>query len=131
MLLFCWVAKVNATPATQVALFMKAYNQHNIEKMLEKTSEDVKWLYNIDDTLHIETDGKDALRQAMLSHFKHKTSARSQIKQSMTIGNTVVVIEEAFLSDGINSQCALSIYQLKQNLIKSVTYYEATACNNL
>ena len=78
--------------------------------------------------LLIETDGKEALRTAMIAHFNQHTRARSQIKQSLTLGDTVAVIEEAFSNDGERSQCALSIYQMKQDLIQSVTYYAATTC---
>ena len=128
IVLVSWAVSTAAASSKQVTLFIDAYNQHDIEKMLEKTSEQVKWLYNIDDQILIETDGKDALRTAMIAHFKQRSQARSQIKKSMTLGDTVAVIEEAFSNDGERSQCALSIYQLKQNLINSITYYSATAC---
>jgi len=124
-----WTVALAASPKKQVALFIEAYNQHNIEKMLEKTSEQVKWLYNINDELLLETEGKDALRIAMMEHFKQRTHARSLIKQSLTIGDTVVVIEEAFSNDGERSQCALSIYQMKHGLVQSITYYAATICD--
>jgi hypothetical protein len=123
-----WAVSVAATPTKHVELFIDAYNQHDIEKMLEKTTEDVKWLYNINDKLLVETDGKDALRKAMVSHFNQQSNARSQIKQSLTLGDTIAVIEEAFSNNGKDSQCALSIYQMKQDLIHSVTYYAAAAC---
>ena len=129
VVLMSCVGSVAATPTKQVELFIDAYNQHSIDKMLEKTSEQVKWLYNINDKLLIETDGKAALRTAMIDHFKQHTHARSQIKQSLAIGDTVVVIEEAFSNDGEHSQCALSIYQVQHNLIQSVTYYAATTCD--
>jgi|TARA_R110002096_G_scaffold56238_2_gene143792 hypothetical protein len=128
IVLISWTISVTATPTKQVELFIDAYNQHDIEKMLEETSENVKWLYNINDKLLIETDGKEALRTAMIAHFNQHTRARSQIKQSLTLGDTVAVIEEAFSNDGERSQCALSIYQMKQDLIQSVTYYAATTC---
>ncbi|WP_339720846.1 nuclear transport factor 2 family protein [uncultured Paraglaciecola sp.] len=124
-----WTVSVAASPTKQVELFIAAYNQHDIEKMLEKTTQEVKWLYNINDNLVIETEGKDALRTAMNRHFKQHSNARSQIKQSLTLGETVVVIEEAFSNDGASSQCALSIYQMKHKLIQSVTYYAATTCD--
>jgi hypothetical protein len=128
IVLIIWAVSVAATPTKQVELFIDAYNKHDIEKMLEKTSKEVKWLYNIDDKLLIETDGKDALRTAMVTHFNQQTHARSRIKQSLTLGDTVAVIEEAFSNNGEHSQCALSIYQMKQDLIHSITYYAANPC---
>jgi hypothetical protein len=102
VLISCAVS-VSAKPTKQVELLIDAYNLHDTEKMLKKTSEEVKWLYNINDKLLIEIDGKDALRAAMLAHFKQPTRARSQIKQSLTLGDTVDVIEEAFSNDGEHS----------------------------
>ncbi|MEP1448717.1 MAG: nuclear transport factor 2 family protein [Paraglaciecola sp.] len=128
IVLIGWSLSVAASPTIQVERFIAAYNQHDIHKMLELTTQEVKWLYNINDKILIETDSKDALRTAMVAHFKQQPNARSQIKSSLTLGNTVAVIEEAFSHDGVSSQCALSIYQLKQSLIQSVTYYAATAC---
>jgi hypothetical protein len=125
-MLACWTFSIAATPIKTVELFVAAYNQHDIEKMLEKTTKEVKWLYNINHELLIETDGKDTLRTAMKAHFNRQTNARSQIKKFLTLGDTVAVIEEAFSNDGESSQCALSIYQMKQDLIQSVTYYAAT-----
>ena len=129
IVLTSWAVSIAAAPTTQVELFIDAYNQHDIDKMLAKTSEEVKWFYNINDELSIETDGKKALRKAMIEHFKQQSHARSKIKQSLTLGDTVAVIEEAFSDDGERSQCALSIYQIKQNLIHSITYYSATVCD--
>lgn len=117
IVLISWTVSVAATPTKQVELFIDAHNKHDIEKMLERTSEEVKWLYNINDKL-----------LAMVTHFNQQTHARSQIKQSLTLGDTVAVIEEAFSNDGERSQCALSIYQMKQNLIYSITYYAANSC---
>lgn len=131
ILIIFTITSVAAKPAKHVKLFIDAYNQHDIDKMLEETTKDVKWLYNINDKLLLETDGKGALRKAMLAHFKQQPNARSTIKQILTLGDSVVVIEEAFANDGKSSQCALSIYQMKLDLIQSVTYYAATTCELL
>jgi hypothetical protein len=128
IVLISWAASVAATPTKQIELFIDAYNKHDIEKMLQKTTKEVKWLYNINDKLLVETDGKDAMRVAMVAHFNQQTHARSQLKQSLALGGRVAVIEEAFSNDGERSQCALSIYQMKQDLIDSITYYAATPC---
>jgi hypothetical protein len=57
-----WAVSVAATSTKASKLFIDAYNQHDIEKMLEKTS-------------------KDALRTAMITHFNQQTYARSRIKK--------------------------------------------------
>jgi hypothetical protein len=52
-------------------------------------------------------------------------NAKSAIRQSITLGQIAVVLEQIFFNNGCVSQCVLSAYQLKQNLIASVTYYAA------
>jgi hypothetical protein len=129
-LIFCLIGSscLLASPSNKVKLFVNAYNEHNIEGMLILVSDDVKWLYNINDELISETDNKLALEKSLQVHFKHRTNARSELKKLLTLGPTVVAIEEAFSNDGEGSQCALSVYQTKNDLITSVTYYAATSC---
>jgi len=59
IVLISWTVSVAATPTKKVELFIDAYNKHGIEKMLERTSEKVKWLYNINDKLLLETNEKN------------------------------------------------------------------------
>lgn len=70
------MVSVAATPTTQIERFIDAYNKHDIEQMLEKTSEEVKWFYNINDTQLIETDSKDVLRIAIIAHVNQQTHTR-------------------------------------------------------
>jgi transcriptional regulator with GAF, ATPase, and Fis domain len=113
IVLISWTVSVAATPTKQVELFIDAYNKHDIEKMLERISEEVKWFYDINDKLLLETDGKDLLRKAVVTHLNRQTHASSQIKQSLTHGDTVAIIEEASPNDGERSQCAFFIYQME------------------
>lgn len=113
-----------------VAGFMRAYNAHDIDDMLIRMTDDVKWLGVADHQLVVETSDKDALRMAMIAHFAAKPQARSKIRSSLALGDTVALVEQAFyMSNGQNlSQCAMSLYQLQQGLIASITYYPATPC---
>ena len=105
-MLTSWAVSVAAKPTTQVELFIDAFNKYDIEKMLEKTSEVVKWLHIINDMLLIEINDMDALRIAMDAHFNQPTHARSQIKQFL---DSVAAREEAFSKDAEHSLCVLSI----------------------
>ena len=104
----------------RIASFMQAYNAHDINAMLLNMTEDVKWL-NV---------ANNQLNEAMQAHFKAKPDARSRIKDSIVLGNTIAIVEEAFsLKNGItSSQCAMSIYQLRKGLISSITYYATAKC---
>lgn len=112
----------------KVEQYIKSYNQHNVEKMLKQVTPDIKWFTYLDNQLLIETEDKAALRIAMNQHFSHNNKARSKLRKSITLGSTIVAVEEAFLKDGNKSQCALSIYQFEQDLIASVIYHSPSAC---
>jgi hypothetical protein len=60
-------------------------------------------LFNINDKILIETDGKDALRAAMVTRFNQQNHARSQIKKTLTFSDNVAVIEETFTSNSKRS----------------------------
>lgn len=136
-LLFCGTLILSFTSAANnhaaidhVASFMQAYNTHDIDAMLTRMTDDVKWLGVADNQLVVETSNKEALRAAMKAHFAAKPDARSKIKGSLALGDTVAVVEQAFhLKNGQNlSQCAMSLYQLQDGLIASITYYPAAPC---
>ena len=114
----------------RIASFMQAYNAHDINAMLLNMTEDVKWLNIANNQLVAETADKNQLNEAMQAHFKAKPNARSRIKDSIVLGDTIAIVEEAFsLKNGItSSQCAMSIYQLRKGLISSITYYATAKC---
>ncbi|MEM5497616.1 nuclear transport factor 2 family protein [Paraglaciecola mesophila] len=114
----------------RIASFMAAYNEHDIDGMLLNMKDDVKWLGVANNQLVVETADKKQLQQAMQAHFEAQPNARSRIKDSIELGNTVAVVEEAFTEHNqtSKSQCAMSIYQLADGLIASITYYAAAKC---
>ncbi|MFT4937826.1 MAG: hypothetical protein ACI88A_000848 [Paraglaciecola sp.] len=79
--------------------------------------------------LVVETANKTELQKVMFEHFKLKPNARSAIRSSIILGNSVALVEEAFSSSNRQSQCAMSFYQLENGQIKSVVYYPAKKCS--
>ena len=77
--------------------------------MLEKTSEEVRWLHKVNDTLLIEINKKDAMQIAKDAHFNQLTHACSQIRPFLTLGDSVAAIKVAFSKDAEHSLCVLSI----------------------
>ncbi|ABG42565.1 hypothetical protein Patl_4066 [Paraglaciecola sp. T6c] len=124
------IAQQQSANIDRIASFMAAYNEHDIDGMLLNMKDDVKWLGVANNQLVVETADKKQLQQAMLAHFEAQPNARSRIKNSIELGNTVAVVEEAFIVRGeiTTSQCAMSIYQLADGLIASITYYAAAEC---
>lgn len=86
-------------PRTQPTLYIDAYNKHNIEETLKKTSEEVKWLYRVNAVLLIEIDDKNAMQITADAHLSQLTHALSQIRPFLTFGDSVVAIKEAFSKD--------------------------------
>jgi ketosteroid isomerase-like protein len=99
--------------------------------MLSTMTNDVKWLGVAENQLAVETSDKQALIKAMSAHFTAKPDARSKINDSLALGDTVAVVEEAFHQQNgqLMSQCAMSLYQLEDGLIASITYYPANPCD--
>jgi hypothetical protein len=107
IILISWAVSVVATPTKQVELFFDAYNKYNIEKMLEKKSEEVKSLHNINDRLLLEKDGKDALRKTMVTHFNRQNNSRSQMKRGLTLGDKLAVTKKhsRMMGNALNVHC--------------------------
>ena len=71
--------------------------------MLEKASEEVRWLHKVNDMLLIEINKKNAMQIVMDAHFNQLTHACSQIWPFLTLGDSVITIEEAFSNDAEHS----------------------------
>lgn len=110
--------------------FVAAYNNHDVEQMLENCSDDVRWFTVAGDTIAIEADGKSDLRSAMKSHFERSPNTHSTLLAVEGDGPMVVAIEKAMASgnEDAGSQCSASVYQLQRGLIESVWYFDAYQC---
>jgi len=110
--------------------YVDAYNQHDIEEMLEYLSEDVRWMSVTGDSVAVETTGKPELKTALEGYFKGLPSARSELQHIAVHGNFVNAIEKAIWENdkGEQAQCASSVYELEDNLIKNIWYYPSSPC---
>ncbi len=111
--------------------FVDAYNQHDVSGMLQWVHEDIRYMYVLDDVVHTETSGKHALQQFLLPYFVSKPQAYSALLSSSQQGPFIQQIEKAIWhteSGVIKSQCSLSIYQLKDELIINVWYFDVFQC---
>lgn len=115
------------SPAEVVERYLDAYNDHDVDAMLEFVHPDIQWLSIDGDRVRIETDGTEALAQAMRGYFEAVPSTRSSIETMMVSGNRVSVRERAhWKSSGqARSQTALSVYELVEGRIRRVWYFPA------
>lgn len=123
-------AEINAESI--VRLFVAAYNAHNVDAMLTRVSDDVRWMSIDGGRVRTETSGKAELAAEMAAYFENLPSSRSEIRHIQTVGGYVSVVEHAtWLSeDAKRSQCALAIYEVRENLISNVWYHAAQACGS-
>jgi hypothetical protein len=113
------------SPGDVVERYMAAYNDHDVAAMLELAHAEIQWLSIDGDELRVETEGREALGEAMRSYFESVPSTRSVIEVMMVSGSRVSVRERAEweTSSGTRSQTALSVYEVADGLIRRVWYF--------
>nr|WP_281347653.1 nuclear transport factor 2 family protein [Marinicella rhabdoformis] len=125
--------KQNSVTETDVAQrFVSAYNAHDIPAMMALVHDDIKYMFISGDQIHTETNGKDHLNRYLVPFFENKPNAKSRIRSSQKSGGFIQLLEEAvFVDDEGNdrSQCSFSMYQLKNDVIINVWYFDAHACD--
>lgn len=129
--LFLTLASANSQePKSVVDAFLKAYNQKNIDGMLLHSSPKILWMSVADDAVFIEASGHDELKTAMTQYFKDFPSTQSTLLDVNQVGNFVTAIEQAYWTseNATNTQCSVSVYQLENNRIMNVWYYQEQAC---
>jgi len=111
--------------AVTVQAYVGAYNAHDIDAVLRLIHPDFVWLNLDGDEIKVEARGKDAIRAMLTSYFKGLPSARSEIESISTLGPWVSVRERAHWTgkSGPKSQAALSVYEVRDGLLRRVWYY--------
>ena len=114
-----------------VNMYIEAYNAHDVDRMLDLVTDDVRWMSLKNDKVTVEAKGKSELSESMASYFEGLPSTRARIVASRTIGQFVMVIEESgWESKGeMKSQCAISVYEMKEQLILNVWYFDSSPCD--
>lgn len=113
-----------------VRSFVAAYNAHDEELMLDFVNDDVRWMSVKDGAVNTESEGKKELARSMQSYFEGMPSTRAELHDIKSTGSFVSAIEEIqWKLDGeTHSQCAVSVYELKDALISNVWYFAADKC---
>lgn len=115
------------SPDEVVERYLAAYNDHDIEAMLELVDPQVQWLSIDGDRISVETEGAGALAEAMRGYFEAVPSTHSSIESMMVSGKRVSVHERAHWesSGQPRSQAALSVYEIADGRIVRVWYFPA------
>lgn len=131
-LLLCMLQPATAMEETEtVKRFVDAFNQKNVEAMLNLSAENMTWMSLSGQALSIETSSQEELKTGMLGYFESIPSARSKIRELNQSGSFVYALEEAFWSvDGAEkSQCSMAVYEFVDSKIQHVWYFPAHKCS--
>lgn len=115
-----------AANETRVRVFVKAFNDRNIDGMLESADDDIQWLSVSGERIAVETQSKAALKTSMESYFKSCPSCRSELLWVQSTGNRLAAHEKAMFTKraGVaTSQSGLSVYEFKDGRILRVYYF--------
>ncbi len=111
--------------------FVDAYNQRDVNGMLQWVHEEIRYMYVSGGEIYMETDGKKALHEFLLPFFTNKPQAKSELLSSTQSGSFIHQVERALWQDAAGnsqSQCSLSVYQINDELIINIWYFDVFKC---
>ncbi|MBI1762552.1 MAG: nuclear transport factor 2 family protein [Acidobacteria bacterium] len=121
------LARQPAANETVVRKFEAAFNKHDVVALAALVTDDAQWLSIDGDKLSVETGGKAALETWLTGYFKSCPSCHSEFEAVMAADRFVTVHERAMWESksGPKAQRRLSVYELRDGLIRRVWYYPA------
>ena len=104
-----------------------AFNRHDVGGMLANVAHDIEWYSVEGDSVTLELQGREELRNAMFVYFAETPSFRSEIESVAISGAYVSVRERASWKsgDGELSQTALCVFEVRDGVIRRVWYFPA------
>ncbi len=106
---------------------IKAFNQSNVEELVNNVSDDFKFYYITSNELLLEVDGKEQFRKSMNEYFKDGFKVTSKITDHSVLGNRISFKEEVSYKNAkgnLVSSFALGIYEIKNNKITRAWYFD-------
>ena len=118
-----------SSPEAVVRANFEAFNRQDIDALVGTVSEDFIW-YNIEnDKMLIEASGRESLPMGLQDYLKALPTARSVAETMTASGPYVSVRERASWTTRTGekkSQVAITVYEVRNGLIKRVWYYPPT-----
>ena len=108
-----------------VRAYIRAYNAHDIPALLSFLDSDFVWLNVAGDSVAVEVRGKEAVESGLHDYFRALPTARSEAETMSALGPWVTIRERAHWQgkNGPRSQAAISVYEVREGLIRRVWYY--------
>lgn len=113
-----------------VERFIAAFNEHDVDAMLELTADEVRWMSIAEERVSVEASGEDQLRASMSAYFSDVPSASARLRSAAASGRFVHTVEEAGWTSGGEQrrQCSVAVYELESAEIVNVWYFPAHGC---
>lgn len=102
--------------------YFETYNQHQVDEIVEMVADDFRMYSVSPDTITVDINGKEDLRNWLIGYFEDLPNVSSEISEISESGNYVSFIETAHWGEG-RSQSSLAVYQIQDGKISRVWYY--------
>ncbi|MEP1097330.1 MAG: nuclear transport factor 2 family protein [Cyclobacteriaceae bacterium] len=103
-----------------------AFNNADIERLVQNVTDDFKWFYITSDTLLLEVKGKEAFKKGMESYFSSGRNVLSEVTDYAIDGNRIsfqeVVSHKNKAGESVSSS-AMGIYEIRQRKIYRAWYF--------
>lgn len=119
------------TPTEVVESFIQAYNKHDVELMVQHTSETVRWMHITGTKVEVETSDQTEFGAAMTDYFETLKEANATILQIIDSGSYVSTVERVtWDNDGEHlSQCSIGTFRVKDGKLAEFWYFPAHVCD--
>lgn len=124
----CATTKAATAPLpTPIANQFAAFNRHDPAAVAKNVTDDFTFYLVDGDKLSVEVRGKEELQTGLGDYFKSYPTVVSEAVGQIPQGRYVSVRERVRWTDdkGDHTQEALSVYELKDGLIRAVWYFPA------
>ena len=104
-----------------------AYNQRDIDRLVNNVTDDFKWYSLTADELLVETSGKDNFKKSMQNYYDSRPQNIHSVIESSTLDGNRISFKEVVshqTKDGKTiSSSAMGIYQFKNGKIYRAWYF--------
>ncbi len=132
-IVFCSAISIAAMAQESIADYQKgivedyiaAFNQHDLDAMMEMVADNVQWLTIDGDNIIKEANSKEELRGIMVKYFEDCVGCRSSLAHIYATGQRVMALEVASFPTGHGtlSQQSASVYEFVGPRIRRVYYF--------
>lgn len=112
-----------------IKAYSNAYNEKDINALKSLMHANIEWLAVTGNEIEVHVSGKETLATEMESWFENPNLPKGKHRDWSINGNNVAVTEIAYWTtkDGEEkSQSALTVYELKDGLVRRVYYFPET-----